>query len=101
MADAAAGAEAVKSALVVLRDFYAAQDASFAQQAPEMASYGGMQSAKGGVVGMMEVIVSDFVRLGAETKAAETTAQAEYDTFTRDAKASKLAKHKEVVKTKL
>merc|ERR1719174_1094238 len=68
IADAQAGSAAVKSALVVLRDFYSAQAAGFVQQVPEMASYGGMQSAKGGVVGMLEVIVSDFVRLEAETK---------------------------------
>merc|ERR1719265_1074136 len=101
IADAKAGSEAVKSALVVLRDFYSAQGASFAQQAPEMQSYGGMQNANGGVVGMLEVIVSDFVRLEAETKAAETQAAAEYDGFMRDAKADKEAKHKEEFKTKL
>jgi predicted nucleic acid-binding Zn-ribbon protein len=101
IADASAGSEAVKSALVVLRDFYSSQAASFAQQAPEMKSYGGMGSASGGVVGMLEVIVSDFVRLEAETKAAETQAAAEYDVFMRDAKADKEAKHKEEFKTKL
>lgn len=100
IADAKAGSEAVKSALVVLRDFYSTQ-ASFAQQAPAMKSYGGMASANGGVVGMLEVIVSDFVRLEAETKAAETQASAEYDVFMRDAKADKEAKHKEQFKTKL
>jgi predicted nucleic acid-binding Zn-ribbon protein len=98
--DAAAGAEAVKSALVVLRDFYNSQSA-FIQQVPQMKAYGGMQSANGGVVGMLEVIVSDFVRLEAETKAAETQAAAEFDAFMRDAKADKIAKHKEEVKTKL
>merc|ERR1719265_1933768 len=101
IADAEAGSDAVKSALVVLRDFYSSQAASFAQQAPEMKSYGGMSSASGGVVGMLEVIVSDFVRLEAETKAAETQAAAEYDVFMRDAKADKEAKHKEEVKSKL
>merc|ERR1719284_1379651 len=101
IADAQAGSAAVKSALVVLRDFYSAQSTGFVQQVPEMKAYGGMQSAKGGVVGMLEVIVSDFVRLEAETKAAEFQAAAEYDGFMKDAKADKLAKHKEEVKTKL
>merc|ERR1719174_2493700 len=95
IADAQAGSAAVKSALVVLRDFYAAQSTGFVQQVPEMKAYGGMQSANGGVVGMLEVIVSDFVRLEAETKAAETQAAAEFDAFMRDAKADKIAKHKE------
>merc|ERR1719188_838113 len=50
---------------------------------------------------MMEVIVTDFVRLEAETKAAEAGAAAEYDAFMRDAEADKEYKHKTEVKTKL
>merc|ERR1719174_850900 len=99
IADCQAGANAVKSALVVLRNFYDSQ--SFLQQVPEMAAYKGMGSASGGVVGMMEVIVSDFVRLEAETKAGEAQAAAEYDAFMRDAEADKEYKHKTEVKTKL
>jgi hypothetical protein len=99
IADAQAGAGAVKSALVVLRNFYDSQ--SFIQQAPEMKSYSGMGAASGGVVGMLEVIVSDFVRLEAETKNAEAMGAAEYDKFMDDAKADKEYKHKTEVKTKL
>merc|ERR1719213_540452 len=66
-----------------------------------MAAYKGMGSASGGVVGMMEVIVTDFVRLEAETKASEAQAAAEYDSFMADAKADKEYKHKTEVKTKL
>merc|ERR1719345_536268 len=75
MKDAQAGEDATKQALVVLREFYASQ-ASLLQgkQVPEMAAYKGMSSAKGGVVGMLEVIPSDFARLFADTKAAETAA---------------------------
>merc|ERR1719240_1615022 len=99
IADAQAGAAAVKSALVVLRNFYDSQ--SFIQQAPEMKSYSGMGAASGGVVGMLEVIVSDFVRLEAETKNAEAMGAAEYDSFMKDAEADKEYKHKTEVKTKL
>jgi len=99
IADAQAGAGAVKSALVVLRNFYDSQ--SFIQQAPEMKSYSGMGAASGGVVGMLEVIVSDFVRLEAETKNAEAMGAAEYDNFMKDAEADKEYKHKTEVKTKL
>jgi hypothetical protein len=100
IADAQAGAAAVKSALVVLRNFYDSQ--SFIQkQAPEMESYSGQQAGKGGVVGMLEVIVSDFVRLEAETKSAEAMGAAEYDNFMKDAEADKEYKHKTEVKTKL
>jgi len=102
MADASAGEEAVKQALVVLREFYASQ-ASLLQgkQVPEMAAYKGMSSTKGGVVGMLEVISSDFARLFADTNAAENSAASEYDGFMEDAKASKKAKHNLEVKTSL
>jgi len=100
MNDAKAGEDAVKAALVVLKEFYASQG-SFLQQVPEMAAYKGMSSAKGGVVGMLEVIVSDFARLFADTKAAEDSAATEYDQFMSDAKASKKAKHDLEFKTKL
>merc|ERR1719162_2964329 len=100
--DAAAGEQATKAALVVLKEFYASQG-SFVQQkqAPEMAAYSGMSSAKGGVVGMLEVITSDFARLFAETKASEQAAATEFDTFMKDATGSKDSKHKLEVKTSL
>lgn len=102
MNDAKAGEEATKAALVVLKEFYASQG-SFLQrrQAPEMAAYKGMSSAKGGVVGMLEVITSDFARLFADTKASETAAAQEYDQFMSDAKSSKKSKHDLEFKTKL
>jgi len=103
VADAAAGAEAVQSALVVLREFYSAQAGSFVQQSqvPEMASYKGMQSGKGGVVGMLEVIASDFERLRAETTAEEASAAREYEAFMSESAASKEQKHKAEVKDRL
>merc|ERR1719335_2175788 len=100
MKDAQAGEEATKAALTVLKEFYASQS-SFVQQVPEMAAYKGMSSAKGGVVGMLEVITSDFARLYADTKASETAAAAEYDAFMKDATKSKKSKHDLEVKTSL
>merc|ERR1719408_68157 len=100
MKDAAAGEQATKAALTVLKEFYASQG-SFVQQVPEMAAYKGMSSAKGGVVGMLEVITSDFARLLADTKASETAAQEEFDAFMKDATASKKSKHDLEFKTSL
>jgi len=102
MSDAAAGEDAVNQALVVLREFYSAQG-SFLQhkQAPEMAAYKGMGSAKGGVVGMLEVVASDFARLNADTKAAETAAATEYSGFMADSKALNKEKHDLEFKTSL
>merc|ERR1712045_79414 len=46
--------------------------------------------------GMLEVIESDFARLEAETKAAEATAQKQYDSFMTDSKVDKAAKTKSI-----
>merc|ERR1712084_114549 len=88
---------AVAQALTVLKEFYAkaGEATAFVQQpAPEIfdAPYKGMQSENGGVVGMLEVIESDFARLEADTKAAEATAQKQYDTFMTDSQVDKEAK---------
>merc|ERR1719502_1493671 len=99
MKDAKAGEAATKAALEVLKEFYSTQ--SFLQQVPEMAAYKGMSSAKGGVVGMLEVITSDFARLYADTKASEDAAAQEYSQFMSDASASKKSKHDLEFKTKL
>mmetsp|Transcript_48385 Transcript_48385/g.155987 ORF Transcript_48385/g.155987 Transcript_48385/m.155987 type:complete len:660 (-) Transcript_48385:57-2036(-) len=103
IADSAAGADAVKRAIVVLKDFYSSQQAAFLQQkqVPEMAAYKGMQSSKGGVVGMLEVIESDFLRLQAETEAAEKAAATEYAEFMEISQVSKKQKHEEEFKLKL
>jgi len=90
---------AVAQALTVLKEFYAkAADATaFLQQQPEAPEifekeYKGMQSENGGVVGMLEVIESDFARLESDTKAAEASAQQAYDSFMNDSNVDKAAK---------
>jgi len=99
IADAQEAQTAVAQALTVLKDFYAkAGDATaLLQQQPESpeifeSPYKGMQSENGGVIGMLEVIESDFARLESETKAAEASQQKEYDTFMTDSKVDKEAK---------
>merc|ERR1719253_421216 len=92
--DAEAARAAVKKALVILKDFYSSQ--AFLQtgkQVPEMAAYKGMGSASGGVVGMLEVIESDFGRLSTETTAAEDEAARSYSAFMSESKTSKKQKH--------
>jgi len=99
VADAVAGGKALTTALKVLRDFYSSQ--SFIQQAPDMEKFGGQQGSSKGVVGLLEVIQSDFLRLETETTATEKQAQRVYDEFMADAKKNKDTKHKEEVKLKL
>jgi peptidoglycan hydrolase CwlO-like protein len=105
IADAKEAQSAVAQALTVLEDFYAKAgeatslaQTSFlqmkrshlfqapAEDAPETFNepYKGMGGENGGVVGMLEVIQSDFARLESETSASEEAAAQEYTTFMND-----------------
>mmetsp|Transcript_157612 Transcript_157612/g.273474 ORF Transcript_157612/g.273474 Transcript_157612/m.273474 type:complete len:672 (-) Transcript_157612:54-2069(-) len=99
IADAKEAQAAVSQALTVLKDFYAkaAEATSFAQQ-PEIfdSPYKGMQAENGGVVGMLEVILTDFERLEAETATSEASAQKLYTEFMADSKADKKAKERDI-----
>merc|ERR1719458_2166885 len=106
ISDSAEAQVAVAQALTVLKEFYAkaGEATALLQQqpvAPEIfdAPYQGMQAENGGVVGMLEVIESDFARLEADTKAAEAAAQKEYDTFMTDSKVDKAAKTTDIEQT--
>jgi len=99
--DAGEAQTAVAQALTVLKEFYAkAGDATaLVQQAPPSifdSPYQGMQAENGGVIGMLEVIESDFARLEADTTAAEATSQKEYDTFMTNSKVDVAAKSKDI-----
>merc|ERR1719453_313325 len=93
---------AVTAALNVLKDFYAkaAQATAFVQtKQPEIdapktfeGSYTGMGDSTGGVVGLLEVIGSDFARLEAETNTAEDEASKEHDRFMAESKKDKAVK---------
>jgi len=102
ISDADAAQTAVAQALTVLKEFYAkAGEATALVQTnaePEIfdSEYKGMQSENGGVVGMLEVIESDFARLESDTKAAEATAQKEYDGFMSESKVDKSAKSTDI-----
>merc|ERR1719379_2175220 len=97
--DAMEAQTAVAQALTVLKEFYAkAAEATALVQQPEIFDkpYKGMGGSSGGVVGMLEVIESDFARLAAETEAAEAKAQKEYDEFMNDSELDKTQKQKDI-----
>jgi len=101
--DAGEAQTAVAQALQVLKDFYAkaGQATALVQQqpvAPEIFDkpYTGMQSENGGIIGMLEVIQSDFARLETETKTSEATAQAAHDKFLSDSAVDKAQKNKDI-----
>merc|ERR1719390_582508 len=97
--DAQDAQTAVAQALSVLKEFYAkaAEATSFVQE-PEVFDepYKGMGSENAGVVGMIEVIQSDFARLESETSAAEAEAQKQYDEFMSDSSVDKAQKTKDI-----
>lgn len=94
--DASDAQTAVAQALVVLKEFYAkaAESTALVQRQPAIfdSPYKGMGAESGGVIGMLEVIESDFARLEAETSASEATAQKTYDDFMTDSKVDKAQK---------
>merc|ERR1719211_585923 len=101
--DAKEAQTATAQALTVLKEFYekAGDATAFVQQQPEApeifdSPYKGMQAENGGVIGMLEVIESDFARLEAETKASEATAQKEYDEFMTISKVDKASKSTDI-----
>jgi cell division septum initiation protein DivIVA len=101
--DAKAAQTATAQAVEVLKEFYAkaGEATSLLQQQPESPEifdkpYTGMQSENGGIVGMLEVIQSDFARLEAETTAAEAQSQKEYDQFMDDSSVDKAQKSKDI-----
>jgi len=99
ISDSEAAQTAVAQALTVLKEFYAkAGEATAFVQEPEIFDkpYTGMGAEGGGVVGMLEVIESDFARLESDTKASEATAQKEYDEFMTDSKVDKSAKNSDI-----
>merc|ERR1719224_342325 len=101
ISDAKDALEAVAMALKVLKEFYAkaAGETELLQQspaddAPESFSneaYTGMQGAKKGVLGLLEVIHTDFSRVKSDTEVEEAQAAKEYDTFMEES-----AKDKEI-----
>merc|ERR1719506_1404479 len=111
--DAKGAIPAVRSALKVLKDFYAKASTATAlvQQSPAGDApgswdkpYTGMGGSSKGVLGMLEVILADFVRLEQETTSSETEAQSAFDKFAGDSQAdidSKTATSKEKEALKL
>merc|ERR1719321_1921909 len=54
--------------------------------------YQGLGAENGGVVGMLEVIASDFARLESDTTSAEAQAASEYKTFMNDSEVDRATK---------
>lgn len=95
IADAKEGEEAVNQALVVLKEFYegAAQSTALVQQpvaidTPQTwdSSFNGNQSGATGVLGMLESVATDFLRIHTETDAEEQSSQKAFDAMVQGEK---------------
>lgn len=80
------GLEGVKMALKILREYYAKGDRAHDAQ----------EGGSSGIVGLLEVVESDFSRLLAELSTAEATAQADYGRETREAAIQRATKGQDV-----
>merc|ERR1719326_1438758 len=86
-ADYEQGLEGVGMALQVLRDYYAEKDESaelFLQGRMGEKKHSKATGASTGIIGMLEVVESDFSKLLAEGNAAEAMAVEEYEKLTND-----------------
>merc|ERR1719313_1399431 len=82
-----AGSRGVGMALQVLRDYYAEKDDSaeeFLQGRMGTKKHSKATGASTGIIGMLEVVESDFSKLLAEGNAAEAMAVEEYEKLTQD-----------------
>jgi len=80
------GVEGIKLALKILRDYYAAEDKG--HQAAE--------GAAGGIIGMLEVVESDFSKGLAQMISEEETAAAEYEQTSKENAIAKVTKEQDV-----
>merc|ERR1719506_1779553 len=108
IADAKVAQDAVEKATAVLKDFYSQHAASSAllqdtaglkqemNQAASLDPYKGQQAGSGGIMGMMEVILSDFARLETETQEAENSAQSTYEAFMNESNEDVAVKETEI-----
>merc|ERR1719326_14218 len=78
------GLEGVKLALKILREYYAKDQSTAAT------------GAGGGIIGMLEVVESDFSKGLAEMITAEETALAEYEQLTKENEIAKVTKEQDV-----
>jgi chromosome segregation ATPase len=94
-ADLQMGLEGVRKALTVLRDYYANSDA-FVQQPAMPEKHSKATGAGTGIIGILEVVESDFAKNLAKEEAQEDDAQSEYDEVTQENKVTKTMKDQDL-----
>ena len=79
------GITGVEAAMKILKEYYGSD-----------AAHDAKEGAAGGIIGMLEVILSDFSKSLAEITSTEDSAQSEYEATTQDNKVTKAAKDQDV-----
>jgi len=99
------GIKGVGKALKVLRDYYESKEegaflqddmTAFMQQPAAPAQHKKSSGAGGGIISMIEVILSDFSKSLEEVTTEEDEAQTEYDKISEENKITKVTKNKDV-----
>merc|ERR1719478_441699 len=93
-ADLEQGLSGVRKALEVLRTYYGG--AAFVQQPAKPETFDKATGAGQSIIGVLEVVESDFADNLAKVETAEADAQSTYDTYTQDYKMSKAQKDADV-----
>merc|ERR1719502_1102843 len=106
IADAKVAQAAVEKATEVLKGFYDKHASAFVQDSADMSQemkqaasldpYKGQQAGSGGILGMLEVILSDFARLQTETQEAENSAAETYEKFMNESNEDVAVKETEI-----
>jgi len=101
-ADLTLGLRGVRDALSVLRNYYGSaasmlQDGTDAAQPAKPVSHSMASGAGGSIIGILEVVESDFAKNLATEEAEEADAQAVYDKTTQENKVTKTMKEQDVV----
>jgi len=91
------GLSGVRKALVVLRDYYAtSEEAAFVQQPEKPKLFAAANGAGTSIVGILEVVESDFATNLAKEETSESTAQEDYEKTTQENKITTATKGQDV-----
>jgi len=93
------GLDGVRKALVMLRDYYAKgseEDAAFVQQPEKPKLFAAANGAGTSIIGILEVVESDFATNLAKEETTESAAQEDYEKTTQENKITKATKDQDV-----
>lgn len=94
------GIEGLTIALKVLRDYYAEKETEAFVQQPATAVHSKSGDAATGIIGLLEVCQSDFMKSKATGEVQEETAQKEYERISNENAVSKASKETELTFSK-